>query len=353
MRKAWFSNTPLPDINFLVQSVQSLDCYRNLHNTKTAKQTIRKVISDWSNFKKALNAYKKDPSKFRANPRPPYYKKKLAQVIFYNETIKRKTLKNDLIIPTNGCFSIQSNRKFKEVVITPKTFGFIVDVLYEIEKPIRKKVKSTQHICCIDPGINNLCTITSDQLERPILINGRIAKSINQWYNKYPTKHNTKKRYFRLENYFHHVSKYIIVLCLQHNIDKIIIGKNDGWKQEVKLRKKTKQSFQYIPFGNLWQKLEYKAELAGVEIVYTNESYTSKCSFFDNEVMDHHAIYQGKRKYRGLFITKDGFAVNADVNGSLNIGRKVIGESMLPAWIADRSLAARPVIVNPLEKLTV
>jgi hypothetical protein len=90
MRKAWFGDERLPDLNILVQETQALDCFKNLHNTKTAKQTIRKCLTDWSNFKAALRAWKKDPTKFRRMPKPPYYKDKMAQVIFYNETIKKK-----------------------------------------------------------------------------------------------------------------------------------------------------------------------------------------------------------------------------------------------------------------------
>lgn len=347
MRKSWFTKTRLPDISELVRLVQSEDCFNNLHNTKTAKQTIRKCLTDWSNFKRALNAYNKDNSKFLSCPKPPYYKDKLTQVIFFNETIKRKPLKNSVITPTNDCFSIFSNKDFKQVIITPKSFGFIVDVQYETEK--QKKKLNKENVCCIDPGLNNLCSITSNQNLRPILINGRIVKSINQYYNKYPTKQNLKKRYFRLENYFHNVSKYIIDYCIQNNIGKIVIGKNDGWKQNQNNGRKNNQNFQFVPFYQLWQKIQYKADLVGIEVIFTEESYTSKCSFFDMEIMEHHTTYQGKRKHRGLFIAKDGFAVNADVNGSLNIGRKVIDECLLSADIINRSVAATPMIINPLK----
>ena len=88
MRKAWFTQQRLPDINILNNETKNLDCFKQLHNTKTAKQTIRKVLTDWSNFRKTLTAYKKDSSKFLKKPKPPNYKEKLAQVIFYNETIK-------------------------------------------------------------------------------------------------------------------------------------------------------------------------------------------------------------------------------------------------------------------------
>jgi len=64
-------------------------------------------------------------------------------------------------------------------------------------------------------GLNNLAAITSDQ-HNSILVNGRILKSINQWYNKHPSKTNSRKRHFRLENYFHHVFKMIVKNCIRH-----------------------------------------------------------------------------------------------------------------------------------------
>ena len=70
--------------------------------------------------------------------------------------------------------------------------------------------------------------------------------------------------------------------------------------------------------------LEYKCQLAGINFVVNEESYTSICSFVDNEVVDKHDTYQGKRVKRGLFKTSNGLLINADVNASLNIGRKYL-----------------------------
>ena len=354
MRKQWFSNLqnddwtiPLPDINALAQLVHDEPSFKNLHNTKTAKQTVRKVLSDWSNFRKALAAYKKDPSKFAKKPRPPHYKERLAQVIFYNETIKKKPLKQGIITPTNQCFSIKSSRQFKQVVITPKRFGFVVDVQYEKELPHKVKGKG---VCCIDIGLNTLAAITSDQFS-PILVNGRIVKSINQWYNKHPSKANGKKRHWRLENYFHNASKMIVELCVKTGCGTIIIGKNDGWKQEMHLGKKTNQNFQYVPFFNLIQKIAYKASIVGIKVVFTEEAYTSKASFLDRDPLPVYGgtepVFSGKRVKRGLYRAADGRLLNADVNGSANIGRKVIGNEDIILRL-DRSLAARPLAINPL-----
>ncbi len=355
MRKAWFSQQhlklrKLPNISQLRNLVKELQCWKEFGNTKTAMQTVRLVLNDWSNFIKALKVFKKKSKSFDYHcPKPPKYKKKLAQVIFYWQTIKKGKNKQG-ITPTNNCFSINSNKEYKQVVITPKAFGFIIEVQYE-QKELETKLELDENkICTIDVGMNNLAAITLDQ-NSPILINGRILKSINQYYNKYPNKHNLKKRYFRIENYFHHVSKLIVSLCVKYKIGKIIIGKNNGWKQNSKLSKKFNQEFQSITFTNLFQKIQYKANLVGIEVIFTEESYTSKASFYDNDPLpqfqqDTKPEFSGKRIKRGLYLTKDNFAINADVNGSLNIGRKVIPEFL---GIRDRSIAAMPVRINPLK----
>ncbi len=361
LRKSWFSQKhlkfrKLPDINYLVKEVEKLDCFTKFNNTKIPKQIIRKCLTDWYIFKNALKAFGKNPKNFDYHcPKPPKYKKKLTQIIFYNETIKGGKSKNKILpnlTANNNCFSVRFKENYKRVIITPKSFGFMIEVEYEIQENATIKPKlDKEKVCTIDVGINNLCAITLDQ-NRPILINGRILKSINQYYNKYPNKHNLKKRYFRIENYFHHVSKLIVSLCVKYKIGKIIIGKNNGWKTKINLGKKTNQNFCSISFINLFQKIQYKADLVGIEVVFTEESYTSKASFYDNDPLPQFQQgktheFSGKRVKRGLYLTKDKFALNADINASLNIGRKVIPEFL---GIRDRSLAARPVRINPLRK---
>ena len=377
LRQWWFTNIaelqkdpnyswqPMPVMGQMVKNVENLDCYKNLHNTKTAKQTIRKCLTDWTNFKKTLSAYKKNPSKFIRKPHPPGYKEKLAQVIFYNETIKKKPARNGIIEPTNTLFSIKSNRGFRQVVISPKTFGFVIEVQYEMSEKEKETTHEKQHVkldkshvCCIDMGVNNLCAISSDQ-HPPLLVNGRIVKAFNQWYNKNPCKRNSKKRYWRLENYFHHVSNLVVTNCLKHGIGRIIIGLNAGWKQESEMGRKGNQTFQSIPFFRLQQKIKYKAEAAGIEVVFTEEAYTSQASFLDRDPIPAYCkeakpVMTGSRIKRGLYRSKNGTLVNADVNGSANIGRKVMNvirnEDDDVLLRLDRSLAARPVRINPLRK---
>jgi len=349
MRQAWFGGRPIPNISDLWRVFKGESCLRRIGNAQTATQTLRMVLADWRVFFGTLRAWKANPT--FGKPKPPGYKKHLAKVIFYSPTIKGGQSGKVLtrIVPTNKCFDIPSTRKFKQVVITPKSFGFVIDVQYEVTTP----AKSTKPgVCGIDLGLNTLAAITSDQ-HPPILVNGRIVKSINQWYNKRPSKQRCRKRYWRLENYFHHVSRMIISNCLKHGIGTIIIGKNDGWKARTNLGRKTNQQFHYIPFCKLIQKISYKAELAGLNVMLTEEAYTSKASYLDRDPLPAYQknaslCFSGKRVSRGRYLTKSGRIINADVNGSANICRKIIKneETLLRL---DRSVAATPVRVNPLK----
>ena len=68
-----------------------------------------------------------------------------------------------------------------------------------------------------------------------------------------------------------------------------------------------------------------------INVIVTEESYTSNVSFFDNDHIPTLLIYgedddkfssSERRVKRGLYKTKDGMLINADVNENLNILRK-------------------------------
>ncbi len=132
---------------------------------------------------------------------------------------------------------------------------------------------------------------------------------------------NWNNRNNRIQDQIHKASRYLIDYCKENNIGRIVIGYNEGWKQGMILGKKTTQNFAFIPFLDLVEKIKYKATLVGIKIVRVDESHTSKCSALDFEAIAHHNIYMGKRINRGLFCSKDGLFINADVNAAFNILR--------------------------------
>ncbi len=72
----------------------------------------------------------------------------------------------------------------------------------------------------------------------------------------------------------------------------------------------------------------YKATLVGIQVVLTEESYTSKASFLDLDPLPTYGqvkqepAFSGTRPKRGIYKASSGKRFNADVNGSYNILRK-------------------------------
>ena len=221
--------------------------------------------------------------------------------------------------------------------------GYIkVEIIYKVIKPFIKK--NNNKYAAIDLGINNLMTITSTEFN-PLIINGKPLKSINQHankliakykqslarYNLYTSKHLHsiyRKRMNKINDYLYKSVSYLMNQLVSHDISTLIVGYNKEWKQDIKLGKRNNQIFVQIPYYKLIRMLEYKCELYGIKLILHEESYTSKCSFLDKEKICKHSKYLGKRIKRGLFQTKENELINADVNGSLNIMRKVVGKDI-------------------------
>lgn len=110
----------------------------------------------------------------------------------------------------------------------------------------------------------------------------------------------------------------------QANISKVVIGKNKQWKTEVNTGVKNNQKFVSIPHARFIDILVYKLRLAGIDSICNEESYTSKCSFLDNEPIKKRETYLGRRIKRGMFKTSSGKNWNADCNGAANILSKAI-----------------------------
>jgi len=184
-------------------------------------------------------------------------------------------------------------------------------------------------------GLDNLATCYSNS-GATFIIDGRYLKSINHYYNKQVAylksiydrqgiKYSKRllrlkrKRDFRINNYFNLAVKYITDYCIQNNIGNIVIGDFQDIKREINLGKKNNQNFVYIPYGLFKQKLKSKCEQFSINYILQDESYTSKASFIDKDNPASNSAFSGKRIKRGLYQTKDGLKINADVNGAANI----------------------------------
>ena len=110
--------------------------------------------------------------------------------------------------------------------------------------------------------------------------------------------------------------------------------------------KRNNQNFVNVPIQKLKQMITYKAQLVGIQIHEVDESYTSKCSSLDLEPIQKHKNYVGNRVKRGLF-RGSNYLLNADVNGALNILRKVVGDGFIQN-LSDRGCWFQPVRIRDL-----
>ncbi|HBE49897.1 MAG TPA: transposase [Cyanobacteria bacterium UBA11369] len=331
---------------------------------KVSQQVLLRLHESWKSFFAATREYSKYPEKFKARPKLPGYKHKTngRNVLTYTaQAISQKCLEQGIIhLANTNIFLTTKVQQVNQVRIVPKTYHYAIEVVYN-QEPVSQSESSVGGIAGIDIGVNNLATITCNfQSVKPLIINGKPLKSINAYYHKKKAvlqsqlkgeaktskriQKLTHKRNRLIDNYLHNAARFIVNHLVANRIGTLVIGKNDEWKQGINLGKRNNQNFVFIPHNRFIQMLTYKAELAGITVKFIEESYTSKCSFLDNEPICKHSQYRGKRIKRGLFRASDGRLINADVNGSANIVRKAFPNAFAEGI---QGVVVRPVRITP------
>ena len=314
---------------------------------QTAQHIIRQTCGDFKHWLSAIKKYKKDPTGFTGKPKmPKYCRKETSTYLFTNQDAviydgKLKLPLTKIRIPVR-----RRHGKLMEVKVKPVSGGYELLLTYQIKD---SKVRSGMHFAAVDFGVDNTMTVVSDT-GKSILFKGRFIKSINQYFMKEKAKRirilskgkETTERVWskyldQLSTYrtnyirdcFHKMSKKLLLWCQQNDIGYLVLGSNTFWKQNINIGKVNNQNFVSIPFEMLKKMIELKAIEYGVTVIKSEESYTSKASFLDNdeipvyeEGMNIRYRFSGKRIKRGMYQSSDGTCINADINGAANILRK-------------------------------
>jgi putative transposase len=320
---------------------------------KVSNDVLRQLDKNWRAFFNALAAWQADPSQFLGRPKPPGYKDKQAgrNILIYDiQALSAPRLRRGEIVPSQLGICIPTKQTtVNQVRIVPRKGYYVVEVVYE-RAPVLATVNPALH-AGVDIGLTNLATIASDTPGFvPRIVNGRPVKSINQYYNKrkaelqsrlgHPgtTAHMerlTAHRTRQIDHYLHTASRRIIDLLVAEGIGTLVIGKNPLWKQEANMGRRGNQNFVSVPHARFIAMLTYKAELVGIRVIVTEESYTSKASFLDGDALPVYDAarpdqphFSGRRVKRGLYQAASGRRINADVNGAYNIIRKVLPDAL-------------------------
>ena len=316
---------------------------------QTAQNALKQVVKNMKSFVKAVKAYSKNPAVFTGRPRPPKYHKKggMATATLSNQDCNVRDGYVKFPLTKTKVRIGETNGTLKTVKIVPYHDIFILAFTFDIGDAPKKKKKG-KRIIAIDEGVENFAAITNNIGKPSLLYKGGAIKSANWKYNKVLASEMSKQMTgtavkfsptdisrdacIRRNNFIHDachkIAKDIMNKCIAWDIDTIVIGRNKGVKQECNMGHVNNQVFVQIPFYKFNMMIEYLAEENGINVVYQEESYTSKASCPDGDAIpvygDHSKthVFSGTRIARGLYRTSDGTVINADLNGSANIMRK-------------------------------
>ena len=325
-------------------------------NSNMAQQILKEVDGSFKSFFGLLKLAKQGKYAFK-DCKLPHYLPKDGYTTLVIGFVRLNG--NKLILPFSNSFkkehrtveitipSILLDKKIKEIRIIPKAKArfFEIQYIYEAEN-IQRNLNKT-HALALDLGINNLVTAVSSN-GKSFIIDGRKLKSINQWFNKEnarlqsikdkqhfgekTTNHQkaiARNRNNKVNDYMNKAARKVINYCIANDIGTLIVGYNETFQRNSNIGKKNNQNFVNISYGQLRDKLAYLCELNGITFVKQEESYTSKASFWDKDIIPtynadnpQNYTFSGKRVHRGQYKTANGRTFNADVNGALNIMRK-------------------------------
>lgn len=369
LRQSLFKGEGLPreyDLTGLLVR-ENQDDYRALP-AQTAQQVIKLLYRNWKSYFKSLKSYQKDKTKFSGCPKIPKYKPRGEKghyvALFTNQ---QAILKNgEIVFPKLVNLKPIKTKasSIEQVRIVPSTACFIVEVIYEKEITPAETIDGS--VASIDLGVNNFVTFLDNQGYQPFIINGKGAKAYNQYYHKEQARLQSELKQGRysskniqllglrranfMQNFLHQSSSIVIKALKERKISTLVIGLNEDWKQKTNIGKANNQNFVSLPHRKLIDQLVYKCEEIGIEVILTEEAYTSKIDHFVEEEMKHHDKYAGRRIHRGLYKSSTGIYINADLNGALGIMRKVFPKKALAIaeLIRNSGVAFTPVIVNPI-----
>jgi len=326
-----------------------------------AQRTIQIVGDNWKGFGAAKADWKRSPEKYVASPRLPKYVKH-AKTLYIpcssffvknDEIVFAKKLGLQAVRLEKGKFLDQgynpsaSTKVINELRLVPTGSGFRFEIIYDkhrtsdfLSDNAQSALFDKSSFISIDLGVSRFAALISNKADiSPILINGGKLKQINQWYNKRCAvlrsqgkyghiKSVAAKRNRQVKDKLHKISRYIVQLCVEYDIGTVIIGKNKQWKTRINIGKQNNQNFTNLPHAQFIDLLKYKLREFGIQLIEQEESYTSKASYIDNDPIPTYSkecnthSFSGRRVKRGLYKTKEGLLINADINGAACISRK-------------------------------
>jgi IS605 OrfB family transposase len=357
-----------------------------------AQQTLKSVSESFTSFNKLLQLFFKGEVN---KPRMPNYRTKggLALIAFPAQALQFDIETGECRIPIsqenaasvkehfgltelwiNGAFGVQPDQ-IVELRILPRNNEFYAEFVYKHgnDGATCHFGLDPNHALAIDPGLNNWLTCVSTR-GKSFIVDGRKLKSINQNYNRrvaslkagksakywdFELARITEKRNRQVRDAINKAARLVINHCLHHRIGHIVLGWNEGNKDGINIGTKNNQEFVQVPTARLKNRIKQLCEENGIQFTQTEESYTSKASFLDDDFLPTYGEKpaswkpSGRRITRGQYKTAHDILINADCNGAANILKKVsaqLGVALAESVRAVLTLPKRYDVFDGLKK---
>lgn len=324
-----------------------------------AQQAVKKTCQSWMGYFKSLKDWRIHPEKYKAKPNiPGYIREKNATAHFTNQVAVPVIVDGMFALNLakygllSVCPAVLIAGDFVKLEVRPRYGSY--RLLVTCDDNAKKLIvpKKPKRIAGIDPGMNNFATVVTNTGMAPFFVDGRWIKSQNQWFNKkksrlisaltsgtdstHSEKHSkrlnalSRRREDTFDDFFYKTAHHIFRKLRDENIEVVVIGHNNGQKQGIGLNHETNQNFVSIPFTRFISIMGVVGAKYGIPVIVREESYTSKASCLDNDGIPTYSakrdtsddVFSGNRVKRGMYVSRDGCVLNADVNAAANIIRK-------------------------------
>ena len=311
--------------------------YMRLRGYNLHSQTIQAIIESYfDSLKSYFRAVKSNPE-----AKPPKRTRYFFKVRWKSSAI---SFRDGVLRLSNGKgnppIMLQSTVEPVYVEMYFQRGSYYFSLVYKVHTPPKHETGKT---VAIDMG--EIHPIVSHDGEQTIIYNGRAVRAIKQYINKFKAYIQSKmdrcikrsNRWYRLKRIKikilaklnaqlkdaeHKITSRFISDCIKAKADTIVIGKLKGIRHRAKFSKKSNQKIHQWAFARLQSMICYKAELAGLNVKFVSEAYTSQtCPSCGN---------RKKPANRNYHCNHCGFQYHRDGVGAINLWNKVSGFLLSP-----------------------
>ena len=192
MRQSFINKQGIIKYNDLWKQLKTSEPFKDI-GSNSGQHTLKLLCKDWKSFLQLLNKYNKNPNSLLGRPKLPHYKNKNGRHICVLTNMQSQIKDGYLYFAFkkmkqfNNTIRTKINGHHMQTRIIPRGGNYVLEIVYEIEIP--KTNEESKNIIGIDLGLNNFATISNNIGIKPIIINGRLLKSYNKYWNKQMAKY--------------------------------------------------------------------------------------------------------------------------------------------------------------------